>query len=241
MAGRHQTKQDQMEGRKILRRSSIFGLLLIAAALFVGLRIYSLWQEDLWEMPRIGKGKGFSDTRDVIVTHPGPLIAGTQNIINKSLFDPGRGASRIEDMEVADTSFQLAGNMSLIGTFITENERYAIIQLPPSPGRAKEQERFKVNDMVEEFRLSEIHEKKVVLKRGSSKIELMLDFFLKTEEAGQRPGNPATVVPETKSNVQQKSDTPAGTEKFLSNFGRFQNRGSAQVGNPLSEEGDKKR
>lgn len=230
-----------MEGRKILRRSSIFSLLLMATALFVGLRIYSLWQEDLWEMPRIGKGKGFLVAKDVIGYHPGPLMAGTQNIIDKSLFDPVRGAGRIEDMEAADTNTQLAGNMALIGTFITENERYAIIQLPPSPGRAKEQERFKVNDMVEEFRLSEIHEKKVVFKRGSSKIELMLDFFLKTEEAGQRPGNPATVVPETKSNVQQKSDTPAGTEKFLSNFGRFQNRGSAQVGNPLSEEGDKKR
>ncbi len=230
-----------MEGRKILRRSSIFSLLLLATALFVGLRIYSLWQEDLWEMPRVGKGKGFLAAKDVIGYHPGPLIAGTQNIINKSLFDPGRGASRIEDLEAADTNSQLAGNMALIGTFITESERYAIIQLPPSPGRAKEQERFKLDDMVEEFRLSEIHEKKVVLKRGSSKIELMLDFFLKTGEAGQRPGTPATAVPESRPNIQQKSSNPAGTEKFLSNFGRFQNRGSAQVGNPLSEEGDKKR
>lgn len=213
----------------------------MATALFVGLRIYSLWQEDLWELPRIGKGKGFYVDKDAIGYHPGPLMAGTQNIIDKSLFDPGRGAGRIEDMEAADTNTQLAGNMALIGTFITENERYAIIQLPPSPGRAKEQERFKLDDMVEEFRLSEIHEKKVVLKRGSSKIELMLDFFLKTGEAGQRPSNPATAVPETKPKVEQKSANPAGTEKFLSNFGRFRNRGSVQGGNPLSEEVDKKR
>lgn len=241
MAGLHQTKQDQMEGRKILRRSSIFSLLLLATVVFVGLRIYSLWQEDLWEMTRIGKGKGFLIAKDVIGYHPGPLIAGAQNIIDKSLFDPGRGAGRAEDLESADTNSQLAGNMVLIGTFITENERYAIIQLPPGPERAKEQERFKLDDMVEEFRLSEIHEKKVVLKKGSSKIELMLDFFLKTEEAGQRPGNPATAVLGTKAKVQQKSANPAGTEKFLSNFGRPQNRGSVQGGSPLSEEGDKKR
>jgi hypothetical protein len=207
-------------------------MLLLASAIFVGLRIYSLWQEDLWEMPRIGKGKGFLFTKDIIVYHPGPLIAGTQNIIDKSLFDPGRGAGRIEDMEAADTNSQLAGNMALIGTFITENERYAIIQLPPSQGRTKEQERFKVDDMVEEFRLSEIHEKKVVLKRGSSKIDLMLDSFIKTGETGQRPGNPATTVPETKSNFKKKSANRSGTEKFLSNFGRFQNRGSVQGGSP---------
>lgn len=216
-------------------------MLLLATAIFVGLRIYALWQEDLWGLPRIGKSKGFLVDKDVIGYHPGPLIASTQNIIDKSLFDPGRGANRTEDMEATDTNTQLAGNMALIGTFITDNERYAIIQLPPGPGRAKEQERFKLNDMVEGFRLSEIQEKKVVLKRGSSKIDLMLDFFLKTEEAGQKPSNPATAVPETKPKVQQKSANPAGTEKFLSNFGRFQNRGSVQGGNPLSEEGDKKR
>jgi hypothetical protein len=207
-------------------------MLLLATAIFVGLRIYSLWQEDLWEMPRVGKGKGFLTAKDVIGSHPGPLMASTQNIIDKSLFDPGRGASRIEDVEAADISSQLAGNMALIGTFITENERYAIIQLPPSPGREKEQERFKLGDMVEKFRLSEIHEKKVVLKRGSSKIELMLDLFIKTEEDGQRPSNPATALPETKPGFQQKSANPSGTEKFLSNFGRLRNKGSVQGGNP---------
>ncbi len=217
-----------MEGRKILRRSSIFSMLLLASAIFVGLRIYSLWQEDLWVMPSAGKGKGFLTAKDVIGYYPGPLVASTQNIIDKSLFDPGRGASRIEDLEAANTNSQIAGNMALIGTFITENERFAIIQLPPSPGRQKEQERFKLGDMVEKFRLSEIHEKKVVLKRGSSKIELMLDLLIKTEEAGQRTGNPATPVPETGPNVRQKSANPAGTEKFLSNFGRFKDRGDSQ-------------
>ncbi len=216
-------------------------MLLFAIAIFVGLRIYSLWQEGMWEIPKVGKGMGFLASKDATGNHPGPLMASTQNIIDKSLFDPGRGAGRIEDVEAADINSQLAGNMALIGTFITENERYAIIQLPPSPGREKEQERFKLGDMVEKFRLSEIHEKKVVLKRGSSKIELMLDFFLKTEEAGQKPGNPATAVPETMPNVQQKSANPAGTEKFLSNFGRPQNRRSVQGGNPLGDEVDKKR
>lgn len=190
-------------------------------------------------MPRIGKGNGLLFNEDVIGDHPGPIMASTQNIIDKSLFDPGRGAGRIDAVELADTNSRLAGNMALIGTFITGSERYAIIQLPPNQGRTKEQERFKIDDMVEGFRLSDIQEKKVVLSRGSSKIELMLDSFIKTGEAGQRPSNPATAAPEIKHNFQQKSGNQTGTEKFLSDFGRFKKRESSHGGSPWSKEGDK--
>jgi len=221
-----------MEGRKILRRSSIFSVLLLATSIFVCLRIYSLWPEGAWEMPRIGRGKGLLFNEDVIGRHPGPLMASTRNIIDKSLFDPGRGASRIEAVEVVDANSQIAGNMALIGTFITSRDRYAIIQLPPSQGRTAEQKRFKIDDMVEGFRLSDIQAKKVVLSRGSSKIDLMLDSFIKTGEPGQRPSNPATAAPEIKHNLQQNSADQAGTEKFLSNFGRFKKRESSHGGSP---------
>ena len=183
-------------------------------------------------LPNIGKGKGLYIIGEADSYHPGPLLASIDNITNKNLFDPERGKDKPAQAEPSNSTLQRIEGTVLTGTFITENDRYAVLQLPPALGRTKEQTRFRLGDMVIGFELSEIDTKKVVLRRGSLVVDLPLDFYAKAEEIGPRPVVSAPATPEATPRVQREGSSPAGTEKFLSNFGRFQPRDAPSGGAP---------
>ncbi|MBI2985834.1 MAG: hypothetical protein HYY45_03600 [Deltaproteobacteria bacterium] len=130
-------------------------------------------------------------------------LTSTKNIIDKNLFDPERGAGRTQETEASTVAMQRIRSMVLLGTAILGSSRYAILQQPsdprsPQPGPSGGQQtslRLKLGDTVEGFKLSEIHDKKVVFTKGSSKVEVALDFFRKVEPAKQGPAGPTPARP----------------------------------------------
>lgn len=128
-------------------------------------------------------------------------LVSTKNVIDKNLFDPERGAGKIKEAEAALAAAQRISGMVLVGTAILEDSRYVILQepsesRPSAPGSQKNSPsylRLKLGDAVEDFRLSEIEDKRVVFTKGSTKVEILLDFFSRsgglTIKAGPvRPG-----------------------------------------------------
>jgi len=67
------------------------------------------------------------------------------------------------------------------------NNRFAILQQGGSPGAAAAAGRsiapfrIKLGDTVEGFKLSEISEKRVVFAKGTSRVDVPLDYFRKTD------------------------------------------------------------
>ena len=77
--------------------------------------------------------------------------------------------------------------------------------------------RIKQGDVVEGFSLSEVGDKRVVFSRGSSRVELVLDYFRKTDPprpatTGPAPGGqirpPTPVVPRVIPALPRRQPTP---------------------------------
>jgi hypothetical protein len=126
------------------------------------------------------------------ITKARPII-GTETIISKNIFDPERGAGLTRETEANSQAFQRIRSMVLLGTAILENNRFAIVQdggvssgAPGTPGQSVAPMRIKLGDTVEGFRLSEVSEKRVVFARGTSTVEVPLDYFRKTDGAQPR-------------------------------------------------------
>lgn len=191
-----------MEEQEILQRSSLLSLSLLVATAFVVIRIYGLWQEGPWESPRPARGREFSAVEDQRGV-PRSQWASTKNIIEKNLFDPERGAGQANEAEASSAAAQRLRKMVLLGTAILEQSRYAVFQDPAgSRGGAPTaqagqpgQLRLKLGDTLEGFRLSQIHEDRVVFTKGSSRVEITLDFFRKLEEPRQREPSRARTMP----------------------------------------------
>jgi hypothetical protein len=121
-------------------------------------------------------------------TNPRPII-GTETIISKNIFDPERGAGFTREAEANSQAFQRIRSMVLLGTAILGNDRFAILQEGGSPGavaaagRSLAPMRIKLGDTVEGFKLSEISEKRVVFAKGTSTVEVPLDYFRKIDGA----------------------------------------------------------
>jgi hypothetical protein len=181
-------------------------LLLLAAIALAGQRTYELWQAGPWDLPTPVKAK-VTDGDEAAKKEPARTqLVSTKNIIEKNLFDPERGAGRAQEAEASSVAMQRMRSMILLGTAILGSSRYAILQQPldarpAAPGALAGQQsqlRLKLGDMVEGFRLSEIHEKRVVFTKGASRVEVALDFFRKVEQpkqpapapTGPRPGVP---------------------------------------------------
>jgi hypothetical protein len=133
---------------------------------------------------------------------PRPL-ASAEVIVSRNLFDPERGAGKTKEAEADSRSLQRIRSFVLLGTAILGANRYAILQegatpgVSTPPGRSTGPSRYKIGDVVEGFRLSEIQDKNVVFSKGSSTVELALDYFRKTDpsapSAAARPGVSAAV------------------------------------------------
>ena len=169
------------------------------ATAFVGVRTYALWKAGPWDLPQPAKGREPSGVEEPKKEPQKMQLASTKNIVEKNLFDPERGASRALETQASAMATQRIRSMVLLGTAIFGNSRYAILQ-GPSDGRpaaagsqagAPNNLRLKLGDTVEGFKLSEIHEKKVIFTKGASKVEVALDFFRKTEPTKAVPAAPA--------------------------------------------------
>src|SRR5438093_4085185 len=177
----------------MLTRSSLLSLLLIVAIGLVATKTYWLWMSGPWDLPNPRKAKSPIVGEDAkAVGNPRPLI-GTETIIGKNIFDPERGAGLTRETEANSQAFQRIRGMVLLGTAILENNRFAIVQdggvssgAPGTPGQSVAPMRVKLGDTVEGFRLSEISEKRIVFARGTSTVEVPLDYFRKTDGAQPR-------------------------------------------------------
>jgi hypothetical protein len=144
-------------------------------------------------------------------------VASTKNIIEKNLFDPERGVGRTQEAEASTVAMQRIRSMVLLGTAILGSSRYAILQQPSDsgsspPGTPTRQQgslRLKLGDTVEGFKLSEIHDKKVIFTKGVSKVEVALDFFRKVEQAKPGPAGPVPARPGVAPTAPRKDRLPA--------------------------------
>lgn len=143
-------------------------------------------------------------------------VASTKNIIEKNLFDPERGAGRAEQAEASSIAMQRIRSMVLLGTAILGSSRYAILQ-EPSDSRSAAQRtqtgqpgnlRLKLGDTVEGFKLSEIHDKRVIFTKGASKVEVALDFFRKVEQTKPSPPSPTPARPGAAPSLPRRESLP---------------------------------
>ncbi len=198
----------------------MFSVLLAVAITFVVTRTYELWQEgpqDL-HLPKPEKGKSSLVVEEPKEKPRRTQLADSVNIIDKNLFDPERGSSKSKRAETSSVDVQRVRSLILIGTAILGNSRYAILKEPSDPRRGLSRKsqsslrgpmRLKLGDTVEGFRLSEIHEKKVVFTRGASKVELSLDFFRKIDAAEEKVKTRKQTRPKVAPKIpRQKSPAP---------------------------------
>ena len=180
----------------MLTRSSLLSLLLIVAIGLVLTKTYWLWISGPWDLPSPRKAKSPIAGGDAkAVGNPRPII-GTETIISKNIFDPERGAGFTREAESNSQAFQRIQGMILLGTAILGSDRVAVLQDKGSysgakvPGESNSLLRIKLGDTVEGFKLSEISEKRVVFAKGSTRVEVPLDYFRKVD--GTQP--PATTT-----------------------------------------------
>lgn len=178
----------------------------------MGARTYRLWWEGPWELPQPSKTKESAPLEESKKESQVAQLASTKNIVANNLFDPERGTGSAP-AEASSAATQRIQRMILVGTVILGTSRYAILQDPsdPGPGLAKGQSRhlrLKLGDTVDGFRLSEIHEKKVVFTSGASKLDVSLDFLRKPDEAAVKAATPVPAGPRPAPRVPPRS--PAG-------------------------------
>jgi hypothetical protein len=175
----------------------------------IGLKVYSVWQEGPWDLPRPVKPKRPVDREDrKVEAKAGPAILGTDVIVAKNLFDPERGAGRTKDAEADSRATQRIRSMTLLGTAILGSSRFAIVQdgdgapRPGAPAAPQVPRRIRLGDSIEGFSLAEVGEKKVVFAKGATRVELPIDYFRKVPIAplpsgpqARQPAAPRQVAP----------------------------------------------
>ncbi|MFQ5850850.1 MAG: hypothetical protein ACE5JU_09710 [Candidatus Binatia bacterium] len=164
-------------------------------------KTYQLWGEDQHALPKQSKEKaplGISVPKlEAVKTQLGDA----RSIMERNLFHPERRAANAEETENFSQRRQAMEGLVLLGTVIDGSERYAILEIPhdarPGTGKSKRQpgsksgtggelRRLKLGDMLEGYRLVEVHAQKVVLEKDSHTVELMLDFSRRVVEVEKR-------------------------------------------------------
>jgi hypothetical protein len=190
---------------------------------FAGWSIYRSWTEGPWDLPAPPK----ASTALASTTNPKPQAPGvpvnTDAIVTKNLFDPERGAGATRDAEENSRAAQRVRNMILVGTIILGNEKFAVLQDSagpiagpgaPSKGQNTAPMRLKIGDNVDGFRLAEIADRRVVFTKDASRVEVLLDYFRKTELAQPKPvapgqvGTPGPVAPQVVPNLPRRARIP---------------------------------
>lgn len=184
-------------------------MLLIACAVGFGLKTYSVWHEGPWDLPQPIKRSAPTVKPAPPPASPTQRLAGTEAIVSKNLFDPERGAAKSQESEAELRAVQRVRNMVLLGTAIIGNSAFAIVQDPdnnqPVPGaaipgaanqpRGQAVRRLKLGDFVEGFSVSEIADKKVILTKGATRVEVSVDYFRKVAPVAGPPLPGPGVIP----------------------------------------------
>jgi hypothetical protein len=178
---------------EIPRRSLLLTILLLLAIVAVSTRTYLLWQERLRDVEMVVKRDPpavAAEPKQQVTPRP---LAATEVIVSRNLFDPERGAGKTREAEADSRAVQRVKSLVLLGTAILGSNQYAIVQEgssgggPARPGRSAGPVRYKIGDVVEGLSLSEIRDKNVVFSKGSSRVELALDYFRKIEAPPRSP------------------------------------------------------
>ena len=160
---------------------------------------YRSWHSGPWDIPgAMPQRPAAFATQTQVSLAPRPPIS-TEAIISKNLFDPERGAGASREAEESSRAVQRVRGMVLVGTVIIGNNRVAILQdgtnpapgqpIPGQrpPGQGASMMRLKVGDSLEGFRLTEIADQRVVFAKDATRVEVLLDFFRKVDNAAPRP------------------------------------------------------
>jgi hypothetical protein len=163
-------------------------------------RVYRLWHDDgVGSISKVQTDKPPAVLESPTVRSPRPTLTNIKSIVDKNLFDPERGVGQVQETQASSGAAQQIQKMILLGTAILGSSRYALLEEGSGGGRPTGARaragpenilRLKLGDTVEGFQLSEIHEDRVVFTKGASKIEIILDFFRKIDDANQRPAIP---------------------------------------------------
>ncbi len=162
----------------------------------VALEVRSVWKEDHERLPKPVKKKTLSSVLEAGQRLSRPQLASTESIVKKNLFDPQRGAGSGDDAQSFSQGKKELGDLHLLGTVIAGGQRYAIVEVPPENDRRSrrakrlargrrqtrgEMRRLALGDMLEGFKLEEIHAQRVVFKKGSFTVDVVLDFSRKVK------------------------------------------------------------
>jgi hypothetical protein len=182
------------------------GILLLLFAVGLGYKTYSVWQQGPWDLPQPAKPKPAPVPAPLQV--PTPVAkppVGTEVIVSKNLFDPERGAVKTQESEAEVRAVQKVRSMILLGTAIIGPNRYAIVQepdnvpgvpVPPNQPRTQTTRRLKLGDNVEGFSVAEIADRKVVLTKGPTRVEVAVDYFRKVTPGPTGPQPPQFAPPQ---------------------------------------------
>lgn len=195
----------------------------MAAIGFVGWSIYRSWTQGPWDLPAPPKMSTAYASASNLTRQAPRAPVNTDAIVTKNLFDPERGAGASRDAEEDSRAAQRVRNMILVGTIIIGNDKFAILQDSAGPiagpgipgqGRNTAPMRLKIGDSVDGFRLADIADRRVVFTKDASRVEVMLDYFRKTELAQPRPaapgqvGAPGAVAPQVVPNLPRRARIP---------------------------------
>ena len=165
----------------------------------VGWNTYRSWKAGPWVLPPPAKPVSNNKLPSIPTPPRTRPPVNTDFIVSKNLFDPERGAGATRQAEESSQAFQRVRGMILMGTMIIGENRVAILQdgAPAAAGGQRRSEptaatmRLKVGDNVDGFQLTEIADKRVVFAKDASRVEVLLDYFRKVEEApAQKPTAP---------------------------------------------------
>jgi len=162
----------------------------------IGFKVRRVWEGGQGGLSEPVKRKALSGVLETGQSLAKRQLANTGAIVKKNLFHPQRGEGESEVAEDSSLGMDKLKDLVLLGTVIAGSERYALVKIPPDnkprTRRAKrlrrsrskprgELRRLALGDTLEGFRLEEIHAQKVVFKKDSSTVDVVLDFSRKVK------------------------------------------------------------
>jgi hypothetical protein len=182
---------------EILKRSSLLSLILVIAIGLIGFKVRRVWEGGQGGLSEPVKRKALSGVLEIGQSLGKRQLANTDAIVKKNLFHPQRGEGEPEVTGDSSLGMDKLKDLVLLGTVIAGSERYALVKIPPDNkprarrarrlGRSRSQprgelRRLVLGDTLEGFRLEEIHAQKVVFKKDSSTVDVVLDFSRKVKK-----------------------------------------------------------
>jgi len=145
------------------RRYFLINLAFLVIAIFLGFKLYKAFSKPLDIPLQAGKKTQRLKTEKSTNTGPELNIIDYEAIVQKDLFRPSRSAAPPE-MSVP------LEKPKLFGTIVMDSGKSAILEDPIT----KNTKLYNLNDSISGFIVSDIQEDKVILLRGTEKIEVRL-------------------------------------------------------------------